>query len=98
MLETLAVAQMELVCQGQQKGNQSRLILRVDGQHVLTDALGRVRLIEQPITLRLVEGRRDRVRRDTFQLEHGCTLRKELATRTTPPEGSQQWLRRNTGR
>ncbi|MBI2404248.1 MAG: YceI family protein [Gemmatimonadetes bacterium] len=68
------LASGEPVRQRQEHGDQRPAVARVDREHVLTDALRLPRLVEQPVALRPLERRLDRVPGDPLEREHGSLL------------------------
>ena len=57
--DAYCIAFAESIGQGQQQNDQGLLVLRVDAQHVVTNALGLTRLVEQAVSHGFFEGSRD---------------------------------------
>src|SRR5712691_5677207 len=73
--DAYCVAFAKSVGQGQQQNDQCLLVLRVDPQHVVTNALGLTRLVEQAVSHGFFERSRDSLwSRKRFEFEHGPTL------------------------
>ncbi|PYJ87640.1 MAG: hypothetical protein DME22_00850 [Verrucomicrobia bacterium] len=68
------VAFAEPVGQRQQQDDQRLLIFRVGSQHVQADALRFGRFVEQSVTRRLVQRRRNRLSGKRFELKHGPVM------------------------
>ena len=60
----------ELVGDGQDAGDERVLVPRVEPQHVLADALGLLGLVEQPVAVGLLQGGRDALAGEVFEVEH----------------------------
>ena len=67
--DTLGGRLPELIGDGQQQGDQGLLVFGTYRQHVEADALGGGGIIDDPVSLRLLQRRGDAVFGDRFGLE-----------------------------
>ena len=89
------VAGPEAVGDGQEIQRDGLLVPGLGAEHVLADALGLLRLVEQPVSLGLGERSRDGLGAQRLQLEHGRLLFGEsFTTRPGAPEAHRTIRRR----